>query len=235
MTEGRRRLLLVGHGRMGRLVESLAPEYGFDVVGAVDSRTASPPNFPAADVAIDFSIAGAVPVTVAHLAPRGTGLVIGTTGWQEFEAHVRKLVDTTGIGVVAAPNFAVGVNVFLAVVERLGALLAAQPSYGAWMHELHHAAKRDAPSGTALEMVRRLRAGGYTREVPIASTRAGAIPGTHTLGFDASSETITLTHQARDRAAFARGALVAAQWLDGKHGWFSMTDVLDLNPRANAR
>lgn len=227
MTE-RRRLLLVGHGRMGRLVESLAPEYGFDVVGTTDSRTASSQDYPAADVAIDFSIAGAVPVTVAQLAPRGTSLVIGTTGWQEAEAHVRQLVEVTGIGVVAAPNFAVGVNVFLAVVERFGQLMAAQPSFGAWIHELHHAAKKDAPSGTALAMERRLGDAGYTRAVPIASTRTGAIPGTHTLGFDAPSETITLTHQARDRAAFARGALVAAQWLDGKRGWFSMTDVLGL-------
>jgi 4-hydroxy-tetrahydrodipicolinate reductase len=165
---------------------------------------------------------------VAQLASRGTSLVIGTTGWQEAEAHVRKLVETTGIGVVAAPNFAVGVNVFLALVERFGELMAPQPSYGAWIHELHHAAKRDAPSGTALAMERRLRDGGFTADVPIASTRAGAIPGTHTLGFDASSETITLTHQARDRAAFARGALVAAQWLDGRRGWFSMADVLSL-------
>lgn len=230
MNDRRRRLLLVGHGRMGRLVESLAPEYGFDVVGTIDSRTSSASDYPAADVAIDFSVAGAVPVTVAHLAPRGTNLVIGTTGWQEAEAHVRKLVGVTGIGVVAAPNFSVGVNVFLAVVERFGQLMAAQPSYGAWIHELHHAAKRDAPSGTALAMERRLRDGGFTADVPIASTRAGAIPGTHTLGFDAASETITLTHQARDRAAFARGALVAARWLDGKRGWFSMTDVLDLSP-----
>jgi 4-hydroxy-tetrahydrodipicolinate reductase len=228
MIENRRRLLLVGRGRMGRLVEALAPEYGFDVVGAVDSRTASSHDYPAADVAIDFSTAAAVPVTVAHLAPRGTSLVIGTTGWQDAEAHVRKLVEPTGIGVVAAPNFAVGVNIFLAVVERLGQLMAGQPSYGPWVHELHHAAKKDAPSGTALAMERRLRDAGYTAEVPIAATRAGAIPGTHTLGFDAPSETITLTHQARDRAAFARGALVAAQWLDGKRGWFSMTDVLNL-------
>jgi 4-hydroxy-tetrahydrodipicolinate reductase len=229
MNDRRRRLLLVGHGRMGQLVESLAPEYGFDVVGTVDSRSASSPEYPAAEVAIDFSIAGAVPVTVAHLAPRGTSLVIGTTGWQEAEAHLRKLVEVAGIGVVAAPNFAVGVNVFLALVERLGQLMAAQPSYGAWIHELHHGAKRDAPSGTALAMERRLRDAGFAADVPIASTRAGAIPGTHTLGFDAASETITLTHQARDRAAFARGALVAAQWLEGKRGWFSMPDVLGLN------
>jgi 4-hydroxy-tetrahydrodipicolinate reductase len=118
--------------------------------------------------------------------------------------------------------------VFLAVVDRLGALMAAQPSFGAWIHESHHAAKLDAPSGTALAMEQRLRRQGYAAALPIASTRAGAIPGTHTLGFDAASETITLTHQARDRAAFARGALLAARWLPGRQGWFSMTDVLGL-------
>jgi 4-hydroxy-tetrahydrodipicolinate reductase len=136
--------------------------------------------------------------------------------------------DAEAIGVVAAPNFAIGVNVFLAVVERMGSLMAEQPSFGAWIHELHHAGKKDAPSGTALAIERRLRDHGYTRDAPIASTRAGQMPGTHTLGFDGASETITLTHQARDRAAFARGALVAAQWVDGKRGWFTMKDVLGL-------
>jgi 4-hydroxy-tetrahydrodipicolinate reductase len=165
---------------------------------------------------------------VSRLAARRIPIVIGTTGWQEHEAAVRAAVADAGIGVVAAPNFAIGVNVFLAVAERLGALMAAQPSFGAWIHESHHAAKRDAPSGTALAMEQRLRRQGYSAEVPIASTRAGYIPGTHTLGFDAASETITLTHQARDRAAFARGALLAARWLHGRQGWFSMTDVLGL-------
>ena len=219
------KLLLVGHGRMGRLVESLAREYGFDVVGVVTSGSSISTDWPSADVAIDFSVPSAVPGTVTRLVKSGTPVVIGTTGWQSSEEQVRLAADSM-IGVVAAPNFAIGVNVFLAVVERLGSLMAAQPTFGAWIHELHHAAKKDAPSGTALAIVRRLREHGYSRDVPIASTRAGAIPGTHTLGFDASSETITLTHEARDRAAFARGALVAAQWIQGKRGWYTMKDVL---------
>jgi 4-hydroxy-tetrahydrodipicolinate reductase len=214
---------------MGRLVESLAPEYGFDVAGVVTSASAAD-AWPAADVAIDFSAAAAVAATVEALAARRTPVVIGTTGWQAQEAVVRARAAAAGIGVVAAPNFAVGVNVYLAVVERLGALMARQPSFGAWIHEAHHAAKKDAPSGTAIAIERRLRAQGYAADVPIASTRAGAIPGTHTLGFDAASETITFTHQARDRAAFARGALVAAQWVMGRTGWFTMTDVLSLAP-----
>jgi 4-hydroxy-tetrahydrodipicolinate reductase len=219
------KLLLIGHGRMGRLVETLAPDEGFEVVGAIDVGEASD-DWPAADVAIDFSVADAVLANVSRLASRRTPIVIGTTGWQAHDAAVR--AAAAGIGVVAAPNFAIGVNVFLAVVERMGTLMAAQPSFGAWIHEAHHAAKKDAPSGTALAMEQRLRRGGYTADLPIASTRAGAIPGTHVLGFDAASETITLTHQARDRAAFARGALIAARWVMGRTGWFTMTDVLGL-------
>lgn len=223
------RLLLVGHGRMGRLVESLANESGFEVAGVIDSRSAGPrPTWPDADVAIDFSVASAVPITVDRLAEKRVPIVIGTTGWQDAESRVREAAGVARLGVVAAPNFAIGVNIFLAVTERLGAFMAGQPSFGAWIHELHHAAKRDAPSGTALAMETRLRDAGYTAAVPIASTRAGALPGTHTVGFDAVSETITLTHQARDRAAFARGALLAAHWVIGKHGWFSMADVLGL-------
>jgi 4-hydroxy-tetrahydrodipicolinate reductase len=221
------RLLLVGHGRMGRLVESLAPEYGFEIAGAIDSRKAGT-TWPDADVAIDFSVAGAVASTVAELARRKMPVAIGTTGWLAEEAAVRKTAADAGLGVVAAPNFAIGVNLFLAVAERLGALMAAQPSFGAWIHESHHAAKKDAPSGTAIALEQRLRRHGYTADLPIASTRAGSIPGTHELGFDAPSETITLTHQARDRAAFARGALLAARWLQGRQGWYSMTDVLGL-------
>jgi 4-hydroxy-tetrahydrodipicolinate reductase len=224
----RRKLLLVGRGRMGRLVESLAADEGFQVVGAVTGRTVASQEWPSADVAIDFSAADAVPFNVERLARQQIPIVIGTTGWQQHEDAVRTIAAAAGIGVVSAPNFAVGVNVFLAVVDRIGALMAGQPAFGAWIHESHHAAKRDAPSGTALAMAERLRRSGYTAELPIASTRAGSMPGTHTLGFDAASETLTFTHEARDRAAFARGALLAARWLEGRQGWFSMADVLGL-------
>lgn len=220
-------LLLVGHGRMGTLVESLAPAAGFTIAGVVTGRTAAG-EWPRAEVAIDFSTADAVPQTLRRLVSAGTSVVLGTTGWQAHEGELRAWAVAHGGAVVAAPNFAIGVNVFLALAERAGALLATQPSFGAWIHELHHAAKKDAPSGTAIAAERALRRGGFTADVPIASTRAGAIPGTHTIGFDAASETITVTHQARDRAAFARGALEAARWIQGRTGWFSMQDVLGL-------
>jgi 4-hydroxy-tetrahydrodipicolinate reductase len=220
-------LLLVGHGRMGRLVEALAPEYGFSVAGIVDATNAERPgSWAAADVAIDFSIGGAVPVNVRRLAARGTNVVIGTTGWQREQADVRTEVEQKGIAVVAAPNFAIGVNLFVALVERAAELWRNQPQFGAWIHELHHAAKRDAPSGTALALESAMRGRGYDHPIDVSFSRAGSIPGTHTIGFDAAAETITLTHATRDRAVFARGALQAAEWVRGRRGWFTMRDVL---------
>jgi 4-hydroxy-tetrahydrodipicolinate reductase len=223
------RLLIVGRGRMGRIVEALSAEYGFTLAGAVDAAEAAEPDaWPDADVAIDFSLADAVPVNVPRLAARGIDVVIGTTGWGEREAEVRRAAEAHGIGVVAAANFALGVNLFQAIVERAAALLAPHPQYGAWIHELHHSLKRDAPSGTALELLASMRRSGYDAAVDVSSTRAGGIPVTHTVGFDGASETITLTHAARDRSIFARGALEAARWVHGRRGWYSMRDVLGL-------
>ena len=222
-------LLIVGRGRMGRLVEALSPDYGFQVAGTVDIDNAAQDDaWPQADIAIDFSLADAVPVNFPRLAARGMNIVIGATGWQAEEPKLRAEAEARGIGVVAAPNFAVGVNLFLALTERAAELWREQPAFGAWLHELHHAAKRDAPSGTALAIESAMRAHGYRHPIDVSSSRAGSIPGTHTVGFDAAAETITLTHTARDRAVFARGALHAAQWLQGKRGWFTMKDVLGL-------
>jgi 4-hydroxy-tetrahydrodipicolinate reductase len=214
---------------MGRLVETLSPEYGFRVAGTVDiDNAAEPDSWPQADLAIDFSLAVAVPVNFPRLAARGMNVVIGATGWQAAEPALRAEAEARGIGVVVAPNFAVGVNLFLALVERAAELWRDQPAFGAWVHELHHAAKQDAPSGTALAMEAALRRRGYREPIDVSSSRAGSIPGTHTLGFDAAAETITLTHTARDRAVFARGALHAAQWLRGRRGWFTMRDGLGI-------
>jgi 4-hydroxy-tetrahydrodipicolinate reductase len=223
------RLLLLGYGRMGRMVDALSAEYDLQVVGRVDPlQGESPEAWPDADVAIDFSIASAVPGNVRRLAAQGVSVVIGTTGWSAEEAEVRRDAAAGGIGVVAAANFALGVNLFLALTERVAELMAPHGEFGAWIHEAHHAAKRDAPSGTALSLEAALRNGGYNRPLDVSSTRAGSIPGTHTVGFDAASETITLTHTARDRSGFARGALQAARWVHGRNGWFSMRDVLGI-------
>lgn len=226
MTRGPLKLLLVGHGRMGRLVESLAPEYGFEVSGAITRKAANDPaQWPDADIAIDFSTADAVPANARALASRGLSLVIGTTGWQAHEDALRRDLSAMNVGVIAAPNFAIGVNAFLAIVER-SVMLMAERGFAAWIHEAHHAAKKDAPSGTAIALQQVVEAAGLA--VNVSSTRAGHIPGTHTVGFDSPAETITLTHTARDRTAFARGALEAARWIEGRQGWFTMRDMLGL-------
>jgi 4-hydroxy-tetrahydrodipicolinate reductase len=224
-----RRVLIVGHGRMGRLVESLCAEYDMEVAGAIGrDAAADAASWPEADVAIDFSLAEAVPANLLRLAARGLDVVIGTTGWQAHAAALKEEAARYPVGVVAASNFALGVNLFAALAERAAELFGSHPEFGAWIHELHHAAKRDAPSGTALTLQGALRAAGYDREIDVSSTRAGSIPGTHTIGFDAAAETITLTHTARDRSIFARGALEAARWVAGRRGWFTMRDVLNL-------
>ncbi len=223
------RTLIIGYGRMGKLVASLCPEYGLDVAGTVDiAESGAPEKWPAADVAIDFSVADAVSKNVRQLADRRVNVVIGTTGWGAQEPEVRRIVQDAGIGVVAAPNFALGVNLFIALTERAAELFGPQAAFGAWIHEAHHATKRDAPSGTALLLESALKGRAYSRPIDVSSTRAGSIPGTHTVGFDAMGETITLTHTARDRSGFARGALEAARWVHGRKGWFTMKDVLGI-------
>jgi 4-hydroxy-tetrahydrodipicolinate reductase len=222
---------------MGRMVESLATEYGCEVAGIVEIDNASrlangrAPEWGAVDAAIDFSFPEAVPVNVPALARVGINVVIGTTGWAAHEKTLRAVVAENGIGVVAAPNFSAGAVLFEALIARAAQLFASQEDFGAWIHEAHHAMKKDAPSGTALSLERALKAAGYSHPINIASTRAGHIPGVHTVGFDGPAESITLSHTARDRTAFARGALLAARWLAGKRGWYTMRDVLGLSRR----
>ena len=142
---------------------------------------------------------------------------------------MRQVVENAGIGVVVAANFSLGVNLFQGIVERASSLLRDHGDFGPWIHESHHAAKLDAPSGTALALEAAMRASGCATTIDVASTRVGSIPGTHTVGFDGPFETITLTHTARNRSTFARGALEAARWVQGRRGWFTMRDVLGLD------
>lgn len=228
------RLILIGYGKMGQLVGGLAKQYDGEIVGIVDPISPShtgaldDPRWHDVDVAIDFTSPDAVTTNVPVLARRGINVVLGTTGWQQHETILRKAVADGGIGIVAAPNFSSGVVMFEAMVAQAARLMAAQQEFGAWIHEAHHAMKKDAPSGTALKLKRAMQEAGYDRPIDVAASRAGFIPGTHTIGFDGPSESITLTHTARDRGAFARGALTAAKWVIGRRGWFTMEDVLGL-------
>jgi 4-hydroxy-tetrahydrodipicolinate reductase len=217
------------------MVADLAPQFDGEIAGIVDPQ--SPQHAggldedrwrASVDVAIDFTFPGAVKSNVEALARLGINIVIGTTGWAGDEPAIRQTAADAGIGVVAAPNFSAGVVLFEAIVAQASALLAPQADVGAWLHEAHHAMKKDHPSGTALMLKGAMEKAGYSRPIDVSSTRAGYIPGTHTVGFDGPAESITLSHTARDRSAFARGALQAARWIQGRSGWFTMHDVLGL-------
>ena len=153
--------------------------------------------------------------------------MIGTTGWNVHVDRLRAEATQAGIGVVASANFSIGVNIFERVVAEAARMMSAQPQFGSWIHEIHHATKRDAPSGTALLLRDAMIAAGFSRPIDMSSARAGMIPGTHTVGFDSASDTIELIHRARDRRGFAAGALLAARWVQGRTGWYSMQDVLN--------
>ena len=217
------KLLLVGYGKMGRMVEELAAGQDIEIVGRVDEGR---DEWRPADVAVDFSTAGALLANFPKYLQSRMNVVIGTTGWGEHADTLRADAAKAGLGVVASANFSIGVNIFQHVVAETARMMQAQPQYGAWVHEIHHSAKRDAPSGTAILLRDAMKAAGFERPIDVSSSRAGLVPGTHTIGFDGPSDTIELIHTARDRRGFAGGALLAAKWIKGRTGWYSMQDVL---------
>ena len=228
------RLALVGYGRMGKLIEQLAPEHGFEVAVRLDG--ASNPDgagiteeaFRQAggvDVAIDFSEAGAVAANVERLAALGVPVVVGTTGWLHDLPRVLEAVELRQAGLLHGANFSIGVQVFYRLAEAAARLLSGETSYEAWLYEIHHSKKKDAPSGTLKEIRRVMEKAGWNRGIDVSSNRAGAIPGTHQIGFDSEADTILLEHRARSRAGFAHGALRAARWMIGRRGVHEFSSV----------
>jgi 4-hydroxy-tetrahydrodipicolinate reductase len=224
------KLAIIGYGKMGRLLEQLAPEYGFSVELKRDPfiwpglLVAS--DFRGIDVAVDFTAPDAVLPNVETIASFGVNLVVGTTGWLDHMDAVKRAVEQNRTGLVWSPNFSIGVNVFFRLVAEAAHLLAGQTEYGAWAWEIHHAAKKDARSGTLLKLVDEMKKAGYSRPIDVSSNRAGMVPGTHEIGFDSAADTITLRHVARSREGFARGALKAAQWVVGKKGFYEFAEIV---------
>ncbi len=227
------RALIFGHGRMGRLVEQHAASHGLTVEGIVTRATAAAEWerwwAEPADVAIDFATGDALVAHADDLCRAARTLVIGSTGWDAEADTVRDAVARHGRGAVVASNFSVGAHVLEAAAVAAARLLADADDYEAFLHEAHHSRKRDAPSGTAKSLLAALIEAGYGRHVDVAATRAGHIPGVHTLGFDGPAETVSLSHSVRDRATFAHGALRAARWVQGRTGLFTMKDVLGIS------
>ena len=219
------KLVLIGYGKMGRLLDQLAPEYGFEVVLRMNGAHAQD-NFPPADAAIEFSTPEAAARNLQRLAAAKIPVVCGTTGWLDNLPQVSEVILRNQSALVWSPNFSVGVAVFRRTVALAADLLKNQPEYGAWAWEIHHNAKKDAPSGTLLHLVESMRSQGYNNPIDVSSNRAGRHPGTHEIGFDSAADTITLRHTARSREGFARGALQSARWILGRKGVFTFDNVL---------
>ena len=225
-------LAIVGYGKMGHMIESLAPEFGFqvdlrlDVQDNADGRGITPANFGAIDVAIEFSTPETAPRNLTRLAGLKVPAVAGTTGWLQHLESVSNAVKENSSALVWSPNFSIGVAVFTRLTKLAAQLLRDETEYGAWAWEIHHDQKIDPRSGTLLHLVEAMKAAGYNRSIDVSSNRAGKHPGTHEVGFDSAADTITLRHTARSREGFARGALKSAQWIIGKTGVHTFEDVL---------
>jgi len=225
------KLAIIGNGSMGQLVRTLAADDGHEVARVITSRDASRGMDDLVELlrgheaVIDFSVAAAVLKNIEAAARAGVPLVEGTTGWNADEAAARRLVEEHAGALVFGANFSVGVNLFYRIVARAAELFAAT-DYAPFIEEAHHSRKRDAPSGTALKL-RDVLAAHIARDIPVASTRAGHIPGTHRIGFDSAADQITLTHTARTREGFAAGALLAARWVKDKRGVYEFSGVID--------
>jgi 4-hydroxy-tetrahydrodipicolinate reductase len=226
------RLALIGQGAMGQLVSARARDEGHEIALTISSRDAGrdieelAEQLRAVDVAIDFSTASAVLKNMRVCAQAGVPLVEGTTGWGDVRALALEVVREHDGALVYGANFSIGVNLFYRLVEYAAELFQATDDYAPFIEEAHHSRKRDAPSGTALRL-KGLLAARLGKDISVASTRAGHIPGTHRVGFDSVADQIMLVHTARSREGFASGALAAARWIQGRRGIYEFSEVID--------
>jgi 4-hydroxy-tetrahydrodipicolinate reductase len=226
------KLALVGYGKMGRMIERLATVQGhvvaltLDEFNNVDGAGLTAGNFAGIDAAIEFTAPSIAVSNLLRLAELKVPTVCGTTGWYGDLERVRAVYQANQGALVYSANFSVGVNILRRVVSEAARWMARQPDYESWAWEIHHSAKKDAPSGTLLRLVEDMRAAGYDRNVDVASNRAGAHPGTHEIGFDSMADTLTVRHVARGREGFAYGALQAAAWAATHRGVREFAEIL---------
>ncbi|HEU4388870.1 MAG TPA: 4-hydroxy-tetrahydrodipicolinate reductase [Blastocatellia bacterium] len=217
---------LFGYGKMGHMVEQAARRAGVEVTCVVDPVAGSRGDLGSASVAIDFSEPAAVVGNIHAATSARLSMVVGTTGWYDQIDQVRAAVDRANVGLVYGSNFSIGVNVMFNIAREAARLFSRFDSYDPFIEEAHHKFKKDAPSGTAI-FLKRIVEKEYERGAPVSSTRAGYMPGVHTLGFDSEADTLKIVHEARSRAGFAEGAVVAAKWIAGKKGFFEFSEVMD--------
>ena len=244
------RLGLVGHGRMGRMVHTVAQERGHRVTAVIDPHAPgatapalTPELAGQVDAVIDFSAPATARDNILFYGRSGIPAVVGTTGWYDQLSAIQAELAGQPAAIVWSGNFSIGVRLFTRLAAQAAALFAPFADYDALLHEFHHAGKADSPSGTALQLAEavqsawprqpQLETGRLDRqrrpqELHLSSTRGGHIPGTHTLIFDSPADTVELTHRARTREGFAAGAVQAAEWLaGGRRGLFTLDELLD--------
>lgn len=246
------KLALIGYGKMGRAIEQAAIKKGHEIVSKIDPKethtiiTAESLN--EAEICLDFSRPDQVVTNILQAASLGKSLVVGTTGWYDKIPEVKKIVEKYQIGLVYAPNFSIGVQLFLKLVEQAALLVNGHAEYDIAGFEAHHAKKMDIPSGTAQSMmaallknlsrktkikINSLEKPLEKEEIHLTSLRCGSIPGEHRVIFDSDYDTLEIRHSARSRIGFAYGAVVAAERLQGKKGFFHLDEILTLEAKAS--
>jgi 4-hydroxy-tetrahydrodipicolinate reductase len=224
------KIALIGHGAMGKLIERLAVEKVHEIGCVVNDADAGLQSGELAeklrrcDVAIDFTVADAVRRNVEACVAAGIPIVVGTTGWNASRDEVERIVIDGHGAIVFGANFSIGVNLFYRIADFAAELFSRFPEYETFIEEQHHSRKKDAPSGTALKIKEIVES--HVDVNSVTSTRAGNIPGTHRVGFDGPADQILLEHTARSREGFALGAIMAAEWIVGKKGFYEFTDVI---------
>lgn len=233
------KIALIGYGNMGKMIEQAALARGHLITIIPRSAFPASPKFDAelkqTDICIDFSHPCCAIEHLERLAHLGKNLVMGTTGWDADFDKVKQIVEMSNIGFLYSPNFSIGVALFHQILIETVELVAPFEAYDVSGIEIHHNKKADSPSGTALAITSSLNKHliPQKKKIQFSSVRVGATPGTHSVIFDSDSDTITLTHTARNRKGFAEGALTAAEWLIGKKGMFTLEDMLVIQKSQN--
>jgi 4-hydroxy-tetrahydrodipicolinate reductase len=242
------KVLIVGYGNMGREVEKILTARGHEIAGRIDPKDPEADAeglttelLGAADAAIEFSLAGAVFNNARSYVENGVAAVVGTTGWEDSREEIRTLVDAGKGSLLWGSNFSVGAHIFFSLANKAAAIIDGIGEYDIMAYELHHSRKKDSPSGTALKLGEGILANCSRKkrivtdrldrkidpeELHIASVRGGSIPGIHTVVLDSSADSIEITHSARNRSGFALGAVLAAEWLEDKTGFFRIEDFI---------
>jgi len=226
------KIALIGYGAMGKLIETLAENKNHEIAVIIDESDANlsaeelAEKLKDAQVAIDFSTAEAVGRNVEACVLAKVSLVEGTTGWNAERAEIKKFIEERNGAMVFGANFSIGVNLFYRIADFASELISRFDDYEAFIEEQHHSLKKDAPSGTALKL-KEIVAQNIKKDFSVSSIRAGNIPGTHRVGFDGAADQILLEHLARSRQGFASGAILAAEWIVGRTGFYEFRDVMD--------